>query len=81
MSNREHNSQAGNDNTGEHPVAPAPRPEKDPQGKKLEGVDESVIETFPASDPPSSWAGRDLTPQEREEQAAQQAATRANQKQ
>ena len=29
-------------------------------------IDEHAWESFPASDPPATWAGRDLTPEERD---------------
>jgi hypothetical protein len=31
----------------------------------LEPADEATLESFPASDAPASWAGRDIAPQDR----------------
>jgi len=36
---------------------------------KWDIIDETAWESFPGSDPPSTWAGPDLTPEEREERA------------
>jgi len=40
--------------------------------KKWDIIDEQAWESFPGSDPPSSWAGKDLTPEEREAKAKEQ---------
>lgn len=37
--------------------------------KKWDIIDEHAWESFPASDAPSSWAGRDIAPEEQEKQA------------
>jgi hypothetical protein len=36
------------------------------QTRKWDIIDERAWESFPASDPPATWAGRDIAPQERE---------------
>jgi hypothetical protein len=36
------------------------------QAKKWDIIDEHAWESFPASDAPASWAGRDIAPQDRE---------------
>jgi hypothetical protein len=41
--------------------------------KKWDIIDEHAWESFPASDAPSSWAGRDISPDEREAQAERDA--------
>lgn len=37
------------------------------EAKKWDIIDESAWESFPASDSPASWAGRDISPEERDE--------------
>lgn len=40
------------------------------KGDKPEAlIDEAVWESFPASDAPTSWAGKDIAPQDREPDA------------
>jgi hypothetical protein len=41
-----------------HPL-PDPHPPPDPPPDPLDPLDETLLETFPASDPPASWAGPD----------------------
>ena len=38
--------------------------------QKWDIIDEHAWESFPASDPPASWAGRDISPEERDADAA-----------
>ena len=38
---------------------PDPRPPPDSPPDPIDRVDEALLETFPASDPPASWAGPD----------------------
>lgn len=53
---------------------PALSAEKADAQRKWDIIDEHAWESFPASDSPSSWAGRDLTPEELEERAKEQKA-------
>ena len=39
---------------------------KDGGPERWDVIDEQSWESFPGSDPPSSWAGRDIPPDERE---------------
>ena len=55
--------------------AAAPKP-PEPGKKSDAAIEEATKESFPASDPPSSWAGPDLTPEQRAEKAAQEQAAR-----
>ena len=44
--------------------APTQRAAND-RDKSQEAEDEATLESFPASDAPASWAGRDIAPQDR----------------
>jgi hypothetical protein len=66
-SNRERNmtKPITNDEEARRPVsAPTQKAANEREGK-LTPADEATLESFPASDAPASWAGRDIAPQDR----------------
>lgn len=52
--------------SSEQTASPAPS-RATPSGKTQREVDEQAEQTFPASDAPAGWAGKDIAPQDRKD--------------